>query len=181
MKLYKALLVFSLISALLCSYAFTVTIISKREHLKFEDYNEQELNELYTRMCYEEAYYQCELPSYEKIHSDIQKQIKPKLFIEIWLNTKNNGITILQLRLIIIKKGISKNDYCYTLTHEYCHLAYMTEDEALTDLRCVKLLWESNVPYMRYVCATLVKNKISIYLGNKYDCTQRLIEYFKNN
>ena len=177
----KALKISVIVLLILCIYSLVVYGLMKREVCQHIGYTETERTELYNRMSQEVATYQCEIPSKEQIKADVQKLIKPILFIEIEKDIKEQGLTYAQFRLIIIKKGITNEDYCYTLVHEYCHLCNMTQDEALTDFRTVKILWESDVQYMRYICARLVMNKLMLYGGSVYDCTGEMIEYFRNN
>ena len=178
-RILKIFLILNAIAWVLFIYSFAVFFIVNREHLGDNSYDEADRIELIEDISARLSSYHYEDLTNEQIRERVQQYIKPVLYIETSRDIAQNGLTISQLRLIIIKNGLTAEDYCYTLIHEYMHLVNMLHDEALTDYYTIKLMWESEDNYLRYVCCQLIISKETIYLGNEYDCTALLIEYFK--
>lgn len=176
----KFLITFLILNILFISYSFFIAIYASREKIDYENYSWTEANQLYNYMDSCQVAIHCQALTNPEIKAEIQKIVKPTFYIEIY-TSHSGGRTFSNLRIIEISNKSVGYDYAYTLIHEYIHLAYMLSDESLVDYLSVKLLWESEVPYLQKSACWLVKQKIKYDNGNKYDCTAQLIEYFKDD
>ena len=176
----KFLITLLILNILFISYSLFIAIYASREKIDYENYSWTEANQLGNYMDNYQRTINCKVLTNQEIKTEIQKIVKPAFYIEIY-TSHSGGRTFPSLRIIEICDRSVGYDYAYTLIHEYIHLAYMLSDESLVDYLSVKLLWESNVPYLQKAVCWLVKNKIQHDNGNDYDCTAQLIEYFRIN
>ena len=180
-RIYKISTILTIIAVVILIYSFAVFLIVNREHCEHKAYTDEQRIELLDRMQHEINIRNDVTIQREEIKPLVQSIIKPVVYIEIERDIDRCGLTIAQLRLIIIDTGLSDEDYAYTLTHEYVHLVCMIHDEALTDFITIKTMWESGNEFLQRTASRLVRSKLTVYLGNEYDCTGELIEYFSNN
>ena len=176
----KFLIAFLILTVLYVGYSIFVLAYSSREILEYEKPDSYAAADLYNYIGDYQQEIQCEALTNEQIKSEIQKIIKPKFYIEVYTGS-SGGRTYASLRIIAINKHLKGYAYAYTLIHEYIHLHYLLKDESLVDFLSVKLLWESNVPYLQKAACWLIKDKIENDRGNDYDCTAQLIGYFRIN
>lgn len=178
--LFKFLITLIILNILFISYSIFIGVYSNRDKLEYKTYSSYEACILYNYIDNYQKSTPCKCLSNEEIKSEIQKIIKPNFYIEIYTN-KSGGRTYSSLRIIGINKNMKGCNYAYTLIHEYIHLNYMLADESLVDFLSVKLLWESNVPFLQKAACYTIKSKILYDNGSEYDCTAQLIEYFRIN
>lgn len=174
---FKFLIFLIVLNTLLIVYGLTIGVYACRGALDYKDYSYIQAGELYNYVDSIQKNIHCDKLNNKEIKEKIQKIIKPSFYLEIY-TSKLGGRTYALFRIIEINKDLSGYDYAYALIHEYIHLTYLYSDESLVDFLSVKLLWESNEPYLQKAACWLIKDKIQHDNGNEYDCTEQLIEYF---
>ena len=173
----KILIAFLILNLVLICYNIGIGVYASRETMEYKLYSKVEAIQLYNYIDAYQSSIHCKALTREEIKKEIQKIVKPKFYIERNIDSRG-ARTYPAFRIIEIDCKSYGYDYAYALIHEYIHLDYFLSDESLVDYLSVKLLWESEVPYLKKSACWLVKDKIANDNGSEYDCTAQLIEYF---
>ncbi|MDY0291937.1 MAG: hypothetical protein RBR02_06345 [Desulfuromonadaceae bacterium] len=90
------------------------------------------------------------------------------------------GKAIPILNLVILSPDIPVNIFSKVFAHELEHLRFEFK-EYLVEYRAIIRLWESGIPHLKYQAYLGAKTVLDGRLGKRYDCTDLLVEYMKEN
>lgn len=101
-----------------------------------------------------------------------------------WKEIKDSsvtGYTSLLTRKIYLKINLYEPVEVVTYAHELTHLKYFTANETFTTYKSIIILYESGIPYFRYVALREANGIINNHgqQGTKYDCGWLLQQYFE--
>lgn len=126
------------------------------------------------------------LATREEIHKELDKIFNVEYtYSEGWIKYNVGGTTtwgISKFPAVKINTAVCINNYEYAgiLAHELTHVKYPNLNEKNTEFISIKILYESEIPYLKNVALFRAHQRVLLGEYKEYNCSQELIEYFNS-
>lgn len=116
-------------------------------------------------------------PTKEQQIKDIEL-LYDKKFNIYYMDLKAWGKAMPIVNIIILANDLPLVYFGKVLAHEAEHLKFEFR-EYLVEYRAIIKLWESDIQYLKYQAYLGAKSVLQGHMPSRYDCTNLLVEYYK--